>query len=334
MTIEQFIAHEIERDNPAEPARLKPRADALAVTEPVQQLVGDLKRAFIARTSKRYGAFTGTGDTSPLPGWIQDYLAGRIPFLRLSLLFAEHLVEQLNQGAALFDGHLVFTEELDDEMRWLFIFHVQHRPALLINHDLDIIETAYADAAHLGFAARINLTQWQEQGFDKFLSVSRARGDKELEALFIDCLGFADTLDVKQQTDTFLAAVDTYTKQLPDEVAQECRSKVLDYCIEQDKAGEPVAYRELAMQVDDKAPEHFEQFLREQQVSEDETLILDRNKLRRYSRLSGRNNQLAVSFASSLLGNDVEYHPGDESLTLRNLPKSLLRQLKLLQEDS
>lgn len=328
MSVLKFIAHEIKRFDPKQTAELHARPSLCEVDDNTHMLLGELKRAFNNRTSKRYGQFNPDIGNNPMPAWIKDYMSDGMPFETFTQKASEHFLAVLDGSECMFEGHIIFCEEELLDAHWLYVFHLQHKSALLINNNLDIIETEYADATHLGFGARINLSQWKEGTSDKFLSISRARGDKDLEDLFIQFIGFADTIDVPKETNNFLEVVDEYAKQFDDEKGKEYRAKVVDYCLEQDKAGEPVVYKELSSHVNEENPEGFEQFVRSQQEVTDETLILDRGKLRKYSRISGRTKDLALSFSASLMGSDVLYNPQTETLTLKNLPKSLLRQLK------
>jgi nucleoid-associated protein len=128
---------------------------------------------------------------------------------------------------------------------------------------------------------------------------------------------------------------------------------VIEYCVEQDKQGETVEFKTLSGQLDSSAPEKFEQFValkkrerREVRPRSESTmnessselahgesviktdLIPDRKSLKNYLRYSGKNKEVTLSFAATALGSDISFDPSENSLTIKNLPSRLLKQLK------
>ena len=89
-----------------------------------------------------------------------------------------------------FAGHLLMWQEDAADAQWLYLVHLQHQTGLVINNRLEISETAYADLAHAGFSARLNLTQWADNLSDKYLTVSRNRGDRFFAGHFSAMVGF------------------------------------------------------------------------------------------------------------------------------------------------
>jgi nucleoid-associated protein len=110
----------------------------------------------------------------------------------------------------------------------------------------------------------------------------------------------------------------------------------------------------LSGQLDSSAPEKFEQFVAlkkrelrqvrprsESTISEGTSselihgesvikteLIPDRKSLKNYLRYSGKNKEVTLSFAATALGSDISFDPNENSLTIKNLPSRLLKQLK------
>jgi nucleoid-associated protein len=131
---------------------------------------------------------------------------------------------------------------------------------------------------------------------------------------------------------------------------------VVDYCLEQNKVGKPVVISELSTQLKENPPvrpkkindagentpnetpvslPEFSDFVASTQPEAKPELITDTSKLRQFVRLSGRNNQLSMSFASSCLGDSIVYDPNTDSLTIKDIPPRLkARLIKLAQEDT
>jgi nucleoid-associated protein len=167
-------------------------------------------------------------------------------------------------------------------------------------------------------------------------------------------VGFIDTLDTEQETQEFLQIVEEYASTLPEDQSADTKTKVIEYCVKQDKQGETVEFKTLSGQLDSSDPEKFEQFvalkkreLRQVRPRSESTiiertsselthgesvikteLIPDRKSLKNYLRYSGKNKEVTLSFAATALGSDISFDPSENSLTIKNLPSRLLKQLK------
>lgn len=328
MSFTDFIAHQLDRPDPAGPVRAQYREAPLTLDDPACQLLNELKQTFATRTSKRYGRFDSEQGDNPLPGLLRNLQKQQLPFATFSRRLAEQFVLLLEQAEVAFSGHLLFWREHTADADWLYLLHLQHQSGLIINRQLEIAATEYADLTHAGFAARLNVSHWENSLSEKYLTVSRNRGDRFVQDIFLRWTGFADTVNVSADTSEFLNIVEAFARDLPDEESRACRHRVVDYCLEQDRSGEPVRYRDLSSHLDESEPQRFEQFVQQHQASPREELIPDRSQLRKYVRFSGRSKDISVQFAAELLGREIEFDPVNETLTLRQLPKPLLAQLK------
>ena len=137
--------------------------------------------------------------------------------------------------------------------------------------------------------------------------------------------------------------VDEYTSQLAEEEANETITKVVDYCLEQDKYGAAVNFNSLSQEINEDEPAKFATFIQQKQSeyassadqdSNNESretkseLIPDRKSLKNYVRYSGKNKDVTLSFSAMALGKDIEFNQQKDELILRNLPTRLLKQLK------
>lgn len=75
------------------------------------------------------------------------------------------------------------------------------------------------------------------------------------------------------------------------------------------------------------APEQSTELAHGEEVIKAE-LIPDRKSLKNYLRYSGKNKEVTLSFAATALGADISFDPAENSLTIKNLPSRLLKQLK------
>jgi nucleoid-associated protein len=78
----------------------------------------------------------------------------------------------------------------------------------------------------------------------------------------------------------------------------------------------------------------FASFVSTSQPAAKPELIPDTSQLRQFVRLSGRNNQLSMSFASSCLGDTIVYDPETDSLTIKDIPPRLKARLAKWAQES
>ncbi|MCV6606352.1 MAG: nucleoid-associated protein [Porticoccaceae bacterium] len=336
MPISHVIAHRLQRI-PGGDTQFQSRQNELPLDGKVEELLRELKRTFCNRAGKSWGLFSADLGSHPFPGLLKSHCEDKLGFASFSRKAAELLAEQLGKNDAAVEAHLLLCRESLADADYLYLFMVDHDEALFIDSDLSIQSTWNIGSLMLG--ARVNLGEWQGGG-SNYLSLLRLRGDKPLTDAFFNTLGFDDPqIDLYADTSQFLEAVDSYSKTLPEEQAQETRHKVVDYCIEQDRNAEPVVFEKLSRELNEQKPEEFAEFIeksyeenkgfeeRAEQQAPKKELIPHRGRLKQYIRLSGRDPEMSISFNADCIGNSVEYDHENDVLTLKKLPKALRSKL-------
>jgi nucleoid-associated protein len=139
-------------------------------------------------------------------------------------------------------------------------------------------------------------------------------------------IGFAEDTDRAAKTEEFLEVLDQYAAALPAEKERDYRERVVNYCRDQERTGEPVELKALSRHVDEEAPDALLSFLTER-ISEPTPLYTDRTQMKRYTRLYGRDQDLSISFSTMMLGRHITYDENTDTLTIKAIPKSLKSQL-------
>ncbi|MFC3851710.1 nucleoid-associated protein [Salinispirillum marinum] len=328
MPVQQFIIHQLTQADGQTATQINARPEECPVEPHGQTLVNEIKRVQAARAGKQYGRFDP--EQSGLRGLVQQWRSEQIPFTGFTRRATEQLGLQLDQHNEALDGHLVFLLETLEQSERLFVALLHETEAFALSTQLDIVDATYLDFSHTGFIACLDLTDWADDA-SKYLTVSLGRGERTVQKPLLDWLGFTDTVDKQAETSEFLQLVDTFCAQLPDEESTATKEKVIEFCVEQDKAGEPVVYKELSAHVSEAAPTLFDDYLQQNQSVPRDELIPDRKQLRQYVRLSGKSKDVSISFASGSLGKGVEFDASSETLIIHQLPKALLQQLRKLQ---
>lgn len=359
MPVTHFISHQILKDSQKPAAMVTASSQEAELDDYCHLVMSQLKGILVQRASKRYGCFNP--EVTRMKGLTLNWLNDQQSFASWSKTISEQFADLMDNTELEIDGYLVFiTESLADSDK-LYIFHLREKSNLCLTADMQLSESRVIDFSNTGFGLCIDTTVLQSEqaagtrSDEKYFTFSFGRGDKAIQKLFADFSGFIDTLDTEQETQEFLEIVEEYAATLPKDISNETKNKVIDYCMEQDKQGEAVEFKTLSGQLDSSAPEKFEQFVvlkkRERRqvrpLSESSSeaavnnseldhgeqvikkeLIPDRKSLKNYLRYSGKNKEVTLSFAATALGSDISFDPSENSLTIKNLPTRLLKQLK------
>ena len=331
MALTSIIAHRIYRHNPEQSVVTQARAEALPLSGKLEELAYELKTQFIRKGGKSYGRFASELGDYPFPAWLQDYRQDRLGFASFSQKALQQFQQLLEATPSLFDVMVFVVEEQIEAGQYLYVFVVEHEAGLYLDAELQLTDSLYLDTANINLAAKINCADWDGGESATYLTLMRSRSDKDFADAFSTWVGFTDKYDVKAETREFLAVVEEFTQQLEEPVARLTRTKVADYCLEQNKAGKPVAIAELSHTLANETKGYeatqFEGFIARQKPELKAEFIPHAGQVRSYVRISGRNDSLSMSFASECLGRDIEYDAERDLLMIKSIPSSLKKQL-------
>lgn len=366
MALKHFTAAYLQYTGSSSAFLLQKPAQEPALDGRAEYLLRELKQAFIGKAGKIHGEFSSDISEAPIKPWLQQLLDKQLGFESFSQKLWQHLETSLAGSSVDVDGHvLIFIEALADG-DFLHLFIVDHKEGIYLDSELQLSDSLFLDLSKIVVAARVNISQAcgieveastendtedddiEEQisapgGQGSYLSVLKARGDKELTDFFTAWVGVGEPVDTAADTDNFLEAVAEFTKDMDDVQASQCRNEVVEYCVQQDKLGESVQIKELSSALSEQKiveeEDSFSQFVSQYQGQRDmvksDVLIPDRSKLRQFLRISGRSDNLSMSFNADCLGDTVVYNPQSDSLTITSIPSALkLRLLKHMQEDT
>ena len=337
MAITAIVAHRIYRHSPGSAFELQLRNELFATNGKVEELAYELKAQFIRKGGKSYGRFSTETGEYPLPTWLKDLREERMSFLSFTHRAIKQFQQTLEQAESLLDAYVFFVEEKLEMGDTLSVYLIEHLSGLYLDGELAMDESLYLDTSGYNLAARIQLQDWLGADSSTYLTLIRSRGDKDIAEAFTQFIAFTDKQDIKQETAEFLQIVDDFSQTLDEATAKITRTKVVNYCLEQNKAGKAVAIADLsqnlAEEVKSYEPERFLRYVEPNKPASQPEFIPHAGQIRSYVRISGRNESLSMSFASDCLGREIEYDADKDVLTIRNLPLSLkARLIKHLKE--
>lgn len=249
---------------------------------------------------------------------------------------AEKLCDQL---AAQYESLLPPVEHTINDYLWIvidtsgdsdvvYLFLLKHEDSHHIKANLTMASGPALFLNRLLYGARIHLQEWLQAQSRTYLSLLCPKNQQPQAIAFGTLMGWAEGIDRATKTEEFLGTIESYATTLPPEKAQETRERVIDYCMEQAKQGKPVDIEVLSEHVDEGAPTALLDFVKEKGEEPYYELYTDRNKLKRYTRFYGRDNDLTIGFSTAMLGSNIAYDENSDTLIIKAIPKALKSQLK------
>ena len=327
MPLDHCILHKIERTTPDNDITTDIKATETDSAGPMFSLFEQLKHSLQRSVQKQFGHFDQSQEDNPFPQWLNEYQAGRITFVSLSARIPNDLEIKLGDSGDAFEAHVMIAQESLLDQKIVYVFWLTHHEGLCIDSNLEVVNSRSIDTSRISYAVKLHVGEWLGHQSQKYLTLVSLRGNKELRDAFIRTIGFAEGIDRKEETQEFLAIVDQYAESLPEEAVQEKKAKLLEYCIEQDKVGEPVRLAEISTQLNEKEPMEFSSFVSDRQRQKRPEVHTDRRSLKRYLRFFGRDRRMSISFDADRFGRDIVFEADTGRLIISNVPESLRQQL-------
>ncbi len=327
MALQNSIIHRLYRNTDTAPVETSLASDPLGDSDAIVSLFEQLRRVYSPSALRQVGQFDPERSDNPFPKLLRDLDEEKISLARLSEKLMQHLKHSLDSHAEPFDAHVLFTLDSAVNQQTLTLFWIEQQEALNITQDLQLEAVNYIEPRSLVAAISINLSDYKDLPEEKYLSLYVSRGYKDLGESLEYFAAFTTEINTAEETQAFLDIVEQYTAQLPEDHAQLKRNDILDYCIEQNMAGEPVHIDVLSTVVNEQAPDEFSNFVTEHQPQPKKSIHTHRPSLKRYGRIAGRDKDISLSFSADLIGEAIEFNPEENALIIRHIPKGMKEQL-------
>lgn len=330
MAIQSIIFHRIERFADDQPAKLIPGEVAGKADADHEALFSQLKKLFQFKPGKLFGSFDLEQSDRAMEAWVGEYLEGKIPFERMSLLYADKLKSYIDKTSESFANYLCCIHEDRADGQRLYLFMLETSSGMTIDQQLRLDTVEHLNPGKLDLAVRIEIEQWQERNTSEepLMVLVKGRGAGKVGEAFSQSLAFKSKIDTAKETETLIDVLSHYTKEADPKESAALRQKAYDFCVEQQQVGETVPLSALSGFLDEEQPEKFAQFAcQHSELEETQKLHPDTRKLKHLVRLSGKGNGMSLSFSSDLIQQTILFDEKQDTLTITSIPKSLKKQL-------
>lgn len=290
-----------------------------------QTLFDALKAVFHTHPRRQFGMFDAELATPVFAAAAGDYRRQAIDADELGLNIARQMRGGIRGSQHAWYLWVIADQSGDEKILYLFLF--KHDDVHHISANQAVTTGRMIQPTRLQHAAKLSVDEWQSAQSKTYLCCLLPKNKDPITQAWHELIGFSEGVDRTTQTEEFLTAVESYAERLPPEKEQEYRARVVDYCLGQDRVGEPVELRALSRHVDEDEPEALASFYTEHYQEPATPLYADRKQLKRYTRFFGRDHDLSIGFSTLMLGRDIIYDEANGTLTIRSIPKSLKSQL-------
>ena len=331
MPIRHCIVHLIDKKPDGSPAVLHARDSELAASSALENLLADLNDSYNAKQGKAWGLFHEESGAYPFSGWLKAYLEGEQDFTTFSRQAVAQLQKLMEESNLSTGGHVLFAHYQQGMTDYLAIALLHHSEGVAVTEALDVTPAKHLDLGQLHLAARINLSEWQNnQQSKQYISFIKGKNGKKVSEYFRDFIGCQEGVDAPSETRTLLKAFSDFveSEDLAEEQAREKTDTLVDYATSQAKLGEPITLEELSGLIDEERPRAFYEHIRNKDYGMAAEFPADKRTLSQFRRFTGRAEGLSISFEAHLLGSTIEYDEARDMLIIRQLPTQLKDQLK------
>lgn len=340
MLIHKFIIHQVEKqaDQGASTLSLSPKS--LEVSSALENFLADLNKVYNSKPSKVFGAFlkpdtAETGNvqseqSESLQILLSSYLKQSSSFVELTQQAMQLLKHYIDQASKATGGYLVFVHYTLFGSDFLTIAMLNNISGVAVNTNLEIDPVDYLELSKLHLAARIDLTDWQEdEQSGRYISMIRGKESHKLSEYFRKFIGSDESISSKQETSELLTAVSQFCDENIDDETQksQIKQKASEFCLEQADKGQNVVLKDFSNYAAEGVVDDFLNYVNSEQFKLSQEVAPNKTVIRRFNKLSGRNDRVSITINEEAIGESVIFDPEKETLTITDLPANLKAQL-------
>ena len=318
------IAHRLTRQTGDQSFHLKEQPIGSEVN--ARKLLNEIEQVFTRRATKRYGRFAD--EATSFKGVLLNWQEKGMDLTQFSSKVVELLAVMFESEDLETDGYWVFIEQDESDLHELWIAQLKQAEGWCFDQSNELIESEQIEFSKMGLCCCIDLKRLFDPSASRYLTLGFGFGDRSATRALGEFIGFFDTVDTQADTERFMEVVRDYSAHMPEDTGKRYQKEVAEFCIEQSKAGESVSYRDLTASVETDHEVGFDQYIASEAPELKEQFIPDRASLKKYVRYTGRTREVSISFSNESLGKSISFDPSSETLTLKDLPTNLIKQLK------
>ncbi len=236
----------------------------------------------------------------------------------------------IDQSSKATGGYMIFVHYTLFGSDFILIVMLNNIAGVAVDEKLGINSIHYLDISKLHLAARIDVSLWQDDPqSDRYISMICGKEGNKLSDYFRKFIGSDEIINSKEETSELLNAVSQFceTNIQEDEAKSQFKQKATKFCLEQADKGQNVVLKDFSDYVADNAVDDFMNYVKSEPFNLTHEVAPNKTVIRRFNKISGRNQQVSITINEEALGDTVIYDAEKETLTLSDLPATLKAQL-------
>lgn len=338
MSISNLIVHEIQKQEGECKAILIARPNENPVDGQAEALSAQVTSLF-NRSGMNTGRFVnphGSEEGAQLPALLFKYFKNNtfVEFAEFTKHCATEYLKYLEPVTEVEGGLLWFNHYELNGTHFLYIVMLKRKKGIGLGKDLSLSQIDQIETEKLHMSLRINLTAWQSGDEGRYIAFRFGRAPKFESDYFTQFIGCDEPKAAAKETKKLVDLTSAFCQSegLPVKQANEFKKVVAEHCQAKAQDREPLAIKDIASQVESRfSIEQANKFLEiadSDSFKMEKEIFVEKAALKKLTRLSGSSRALTMSFDSELLGESVVFDADTGTLTIKNLPKSLLKQLE------
>ncbi|MCW8929525.1 MAG: nucleoid-associated protein [Gammaproteobacteria bacterium] len=337
MIIRDIVVHLIEKQADSGPSNLSLSHENIATSQALESFLEELNKVYNSKPSKVFGSFIApenaqeseqavTSTDVLLTGLLKDEI-NFIDYTHQSMNLLKHYIDQASKATG---GYIVFVHYTLFGSDFMMIVMLNNVTGVAVDDNFMLSSIEYLDISKLHLAARIDLSLWQDDPKSgRYISMIRGKESNKLSEYFRHFIGSDETIDSRHETSELLTAVSQFCEDniQDDEQKSQFKQKSVDYCLEQADKGQNVDLKDFSGYVADAAVDDFMNYIKSEQYELNNEISPNKTVIRRFNKISGRNQQVSITINEEALGDTVIYDADKDTLTFSDLPASLKSQL-------
>lgn len=328
MNTKHIIVHSIEKSQhqDQEDIVINLRDGELSLDDRVKSLLEGVSKVYTNKTGKAFGKL---GQARFFSRELKRMYDSEVDFIEFTSIAMNELKGHLAAQPLATGGYLIFVDFENRGTQYFMVVMLKSKEGLSFDDELELMDANHLELDKLHFAARVDVDAWQEDVGWNYVSFVKGRASTSVTVYFKEFLGIEEFSESVKTTQKLITAVTNYYRQelgLDSNDVEEYKKTVHDYCSTKHENEEPIFLDELSRFLDEENPTKFMEYAQESYEIPNEFQV-DKSKLRKFLRYSGKDKGVSISFTSEVFGSRVKYDPEEDILTINQIPATLKKQL-------
>ena len=330
-----IIIHKINKTAGDKKSTLKLAKKEIKIGKPEIKFIADIRESFSKRSVPTHGVFEDASTYNGFQQSIKSYRDKSIDFMQFSVDAMEYYKRTIETSAPATGGFIIFADfKITDNNneRYILVLSIDNKQGYNLSEiALAIQEIQNLELNKMDLAAIINLSRW-----DLSLNPSNEiktyltfiRGKKKISDYFQNFIGCEDKTTATESSTLLLNTINSYLeeKAIPEKVAKELKSKILDYCQDCNKIKKEILLSHISFLFDEENPNEFAAFASQENFGNSEVIKYDSKTLRTLKYVDYQSPDFTLKFNKRLLGTTIKMNKDKTSITISNLPEELKSQ--------